>query len=214
MSVETVLSSLFADKLMNQHKLYAGTNNLFFEKTFYCFTDELKSVGLDISECLNKCHHVWYYGNFAHGILVHVLHPYFDRETPYHLSRVQIREAIRLLYKVILEYKIDLDAIDYYGYTCKKYVTNCTDISKLGLTHLRKEELNLLYRVVCGAKHMHIMQQTMIKKFVERIRIGKKRKEAAQVIADYLQELVLSPYTYIGKKMLHKRACKFYELSS
>ena len=211
MDIHIELAEKLMMRLSEAHMKLAGSDQLFFETTFNSVIAEWKEAGIDIVYCLNSPVYDWWYGNIAHGIIAFVAYPNFSypEEKIVWLSRRQTREAIRLLHKILLEYKIELETPDYYGHTPKNLIMRI----RAGLEpltkkapHVCQDDVALLYNVVFHTNKLNQVQTRAIRRFV-------RRKRAAKVICNYMQELVLSPYTFIGNKMLEKNMEKFQQLA-
>lgn len=208
-AVRVVAVSLL-ELLTESYVEHAGTETLFLEDAFNKFVDECAEYQVDVVSALNLKQYLWYHGNIAHGILVYLNFPFFEEDPP-RLTRLQAREAINLLHTILIKYDVNLDEKDYYDLSVKQMVLNIR--SGIEPTILHKDEIELLYSVVFRTKKMAQVRSDAIKRYIAWKREQKRRKRAALVICTYLQELVLSPYTFIGAKMLQIRSKQFYNLA-
>lgn len=207
MESEVDKAELLMLMLTSAYHTHAGTDKLFFEDLIGSFEKEWKDANVNIANCLNAPAYMWYYGNIVHGILTCIAYPYFYEDDPPRLTKCQVREAVRVIYKLLLKYDLELDAKDYYEMSPKEYVLELRGMEDTAY----KDEIDLLFHVMFRTRRMNRCQVKSVQRYLKWKR--EHLKAAVAVIENRMLETIMSPYTAIGCRLIKKRASRFYELA-
>jgi hypothetical protein len=209
METEVDKAELLMLMLTSAYHKHAGTDQLFFEDVIGSFEEEWERANVNIASILNTPVYKWYYGNIVHGILTCIVYPFFCMDDPPRLTKFQVREAVRVIYKLLLKYDLEVDAKDYYDMSPKEYVLELRGMEDTAY----KDEIDLLFHVLFRTRRMNKCQVKSVQRYLKWNREQKRRKAAVVVIENRVFETMLSPYTALGCKLIKKRALHFYQLA-
>jgi hypothetical protein len=173
------------------------------------YKDDIEKAG-GISRIYNACIYDWYYGNIVHKLLLYVFQPYlfllnFDRTTQYSkiLSKVQIQDILRTAFDIIANKKCDLTIRDYYNNSLSGIIMSFS--IEDNMPNLLKNYLPHFRYLLRNATNIVEIQQSYVKQYLEL----KRKKAAVAIFEKYFLEVLLSPYTKIGKRYIDNLKIKF-----
>lgn len=173
--------------------------------------------GVTFAEVLNCRPYDRYYGTFAAIIEMMVFYPYhFTWElhiinriaTQYdnHLDSEALHDILNCTFKLIVEDGLDPTLADYYGLTPAQHMLHYyLDMYDAMPSHIRSfmRPFQQLFRH--GSKIV-VKQQRFLRNWLQK----KREKRAVRMIEDWWFEVVNSPYTRCGSKMMEQRAVEWH----
>lgn len=158
-----------------------------------------KHPDMSISAIYNRYVYNWFHGNIMTFLYHLVFTPHAYLPLKFKVNRRFVQECITLLHKFTSDPKYALqDENIYEFFEDLKSIYKCFPIDY--------DQFVVLKTI---AKHGNLtrIQRDLIKIKVERMR--KKKRDAVRVIEDWWFEIINSPRTLPGKRMLQKRAIIF-----
>lgn len=177
------------DLLAKSHR-YNGSDEIYLSKMVDKF------MGLYPREIISANHSGWNMGNILHYLVTIYLQPDWLGVPAF--SELQNRDALFVLYKLIVVYGVPLDEQDDSNRTPLQLAEQL----KISSNVEQFEELRYLMN---NAQAIKFRQLFLIKRFL----LHKRRKHAANVICERVLHHVLNPDTKVGMRMLMKRAEQF-----
>lgn len=188
----------------------------FFSSTIAWFKEMVigdNAYGITFSEVLNYQSYNRYFGTFANIIELMVFNPWlFTSESHstqcYHLSSRSVYDIVYTTFSLIVYEGMDVTIHDFYNMTPVQHLMiSRSEENKNMPPHIRSaiDTFYVLYRD--GNKVVDRMQQ--------RVRMWLRRKhakEAVRKIEDWWFEIVNSPYTRCGRRMIDKRSARWYAM--
>ena len=184
-----------------------NTGKLFFSSVYNCLIDTWNQLGYSveiISHIMNYRLYQWNYGNCITDIIDFVFNPMFR------ISKAQMHDAYRTLYRLIHFYKVDVKAATIYSNHYFEYIQNAKKLLASDAPKYLYDGIEYFSVLLKYGSSLIIIQETYMKRFLRKCR----RKKAAKLISDWWFEIINSPYTCIGERMLKKRALDFKKNSS
>lgn len=198
------------DNLLAIHfEEHAGKDHLYFESVVNDIITKCHAHDINPADIFNSASYSWYYGNIVHGILLYITMPQIMMisQNNQQLSPRQIREAIYVLYTLLIKYDININHADYYGETPAAFLKKRRLMRYTSTDPKTLRELNYLIK---HNKHLKLMQNFLIRRYISRKQQAARREAAAKVITQRALEYILNPDTPAGSRLLAKRAARFY----
>ena len=148
----------------------------------------------------------WYYGNSIHFLTYLILQPQL------YTSQVQleppfIHSILRKMYDLLVRYKCSISLKDYYNTTPYESMVDIKSTAHYVKFYLNKPQTALLSMLLKHGSNITNVQKDILK--ITASRMHMKKKNAVKKIEKWWFEIINSPYTEVGKKMLKKRSSEF-----
>jgi hypothetical protein len=168
-----------------------------------------------ITEVLNVKLYDWYYGNCISDFIVAIFMPRLyqaEESTVIYMTKRQVHDAYRTLYRLIHFYNVSTTTIDYYGETYHNTIAQLhLRDTYIDLPDYIKEAVPQFHCLLKYGPNLILIQEAFMKKFILK-KQKERRIKAYSLIADWWFDIVNSPYTKPGKRLLLKRASRFNSL--
>lgn len=197
-----------------------------FSKVYHEFLAFLSSCNFNketISEILNYKLYNWFFGNcisdfistiFVPSNVIHVdlaVSQIYSRDNRflYALKPEQVHDAYKTLFRIIHFFGVKANVIDYYGEPYHEQLLHLTKLSvQFSMPEHIKNAIPAFYLLLKHGDRLILMQEAIMMRFILRNR-KKKRVAAYNKIADWWFEIVSSPYTAPGQRLLAARTAAF-----
>jgi len=165
-----------------------------------------------ITQILNAKLYDWYFGNCISDFVVMIFMPRLilgNEAANVYMTKFQVHDAYRTLYRLVHFYNVQTATIDYYGDVYHAVVADlCLRSLYNGLPEHIKEAIPQFHCLLKHGSNLILIQEAFMKKFILR-KQREKRIKAYLTIANWWFDIVNSPYTMPGQRLLHKRAHRF-----
>lgn len=155
------------------------------------------------------------YGTFASVIVNMVFYPHLyslcfafppaDNVYQIHLSKEQLHDIMHTTFMLIAEDGLNVNYVDYHGHTPSEMIR--ISIATLGdiMSPTIKEHARCFWRLMHFGQGLVLQQQHHVKEHIKR----QKMKRAVRYIESWWFNVVNSPYTDVGRRVMEKRAIRF-----
>jgi hypothetical protein len=169
--------------------------------------------GITFTEVLNAKLHDRYCGTFAVVTELLVFLPYnltykgqsMHDQYASHLSKGALHNILHTTFKLITEDGLDVFHADYYERTPLQHVLMYNAAIRLSMPDHLVGFLPSFCKLFKHGGQIVDLQQAGVRAWLRR----RKEKRAVKLIEDWWFEVVNSPYTACGERMLHRRAAKW-----
>ena len=180
--------------LFNQ--MVADLNNL-GKRCISPIVEEYMQKAANPGRMISQTHHLWFSGNISHYICMMIVNPYISLSEP--LTLHQQRDALLMLYKLVVNFDFDLEIRDDCNETALEFFT----LHEHG-SHADKEVLKLIRQILTESIVLKMQQVYAIKRFLLKRRM--RRQRAADLINARVLEYVLNPYSTVGQRLIARHA--------
>lgn len=191
-----------------------------FSHVYELFLNDYKTVPLAyLTRILNTKIDSWYYGNCISDFILAVFLPNllsdsFTGQLPTFLTNSQVHDAYLTLYRMVHFFMVDVSVIDYYH---EPYYISVAKLREGRMFEIMpdhvKAAITPFYVLLKHGNRLILLQEAMMRRFILRKR-KERQTRAYEIIANWWFEIINSPYTELGQRMLAKRAQRFHRLAT
>jgi hypothetical protein len=209
------LARLLGMELDRRYVQHAGGATCFYGAIFGRVDARCRQDGVHPGDVLAGGHPVWHFGTVLHRLVTHAFNPVIMRNMPtVCLTEVQARELAFVMYMLCVEYGLNVHTRNALGQTALECMEAGLESAGPHVPAGMLVAVPVFRAVLRHGAGLKLMQNYAIQRCLRRAAQRRRRKAAGLLIARRALEVVLSPYTRVGRRLLARRSEAFYALAA